>query len=122
MNMINLSLVFAAFHGVRIYNRYFIYSTTAHETYQTGKSVQRGCTWKYDFTKQPHPFIQYLNDDKLNVKGTILTTNNMTTSPNTLQFHINIDKYKVIIWSSILYMSWSYSRILIGKYVLKSTG
>lgn len=27
MNMINLSLVFDAFHGVRIYNRYFIYST-----------------------------------------------------------------------------------------------
>jgi len=77
--------------------------------------------WKYDFTKQPHPFIQYLNDDKLNIKGTILTTNNRTT-PNTLQFHLNIDKYKVIIWSSILYMSWSYYKILIGKCVLKSTG
>lgn len=43
----------------------------------------------------------------------------MTTSPNTLQFHLNIDKYKVIIWSSILYMSWSFSKILIGKCVFK---
>lgn len=61
MNMINLSLVFAAFHGVRIYNRYFIYSTTVTptRTIKTGKSVQRGCIWKYYFTK-PHPFIQYL--------------------------------------------------------------
>ncbi len=74
------------------------------------------------FYKQPHPFIQYLNDDKLNVKGNILTTNNMTTSPNTLQFHLNIDKYKVIIWSSILYMSWNFSKIFIGKCVLKSIG
>jgi len=121
MNVINLSLVFAAFHGVHIYNRYFIYSTTPTRTIKTGKSVRRGCIWKYDFTKQPHPFIQYLNDDKLNIKGTILTTNNRTT-PNTLQFHLNIDKYKVIIWSSILYMSWSYYKILIGKCVLKSTG
>lgn len=30
-----------------------------------------------------NPFIQYLNDDELNVKGTILTTN-MTTFPQYL--------------------------------------
>lgn len=54
MNMINLSLVFAAFHGVRIYNCYFIYSTTVTPT-RSIKTVQRGCMWKYDFTKTTTP-------------------------------------------------------------------
>lgn len=111
MNTINLSLFFAAFHGVQ---QLRLQDLSNRQTAWLNMEIR--------FYKQPHPFIQYLNDDKLNIKGTILTTNNMTTSPNTLQFHLNIDKYKVIIWSSILYMSWSLSKIFIGKCVLKSIG
>lgn len=71
MNTINLSLFFAAFYVPTI-----VVLCIAQQLRLQDLS-NRQIAWLHmeiRFYKQPHPFIQYLNDDKLNVKSNILTT------------------------------------------------